>query len=66
MILQMCLSVYISNMVTFPGADLGSPRPPHFEAQIFANAATPLHDVSKILARPPLHKSWIRTCVSIE
>ena len=43
------------------GADLGgalgarpSPRPPNFEAQILATAATPLRDVGKILLGPPL------------
>ena len=38
------------------------PLTPHFEAQNFSAAATPLRDVSKISAGPPLHKSWIRTC----
>ena len=35
----------------------GARRPPpnpHFEAQIFATAATPLRDVGKISAGPPL------------
>ena len=41
------------------GADLGggpwgpAPLTPHFEAQIFAAAATPLHNVGKISAAPP-------------
>ena len=49
------------------GGGLGARAPstltPHFEAQIFAAATTPLHNVGKISAAPPLHKSWIRTCM---
>ena len=46
------------------GGGGGCPPPtPNFEAQIFAAAATPLHNVSKILLGPPLHKSWIHTWI---
>ena len=54
--------------INYSGADLGggglgpAPPTPHFEAQIFAAAVTPLRDVGKISPAPPLHKSRIRTC----
>ena len=48
------------SLIVLAGADLGGgpgglgPPTPHFEAQIFAAAETPLCDVGKISAGPPL------------
>ena len=65
-----CIGAVLTRCGSRGGGGLGArppPPTPQFEAQIFADAAIPLRDVGKISpGPPPLHKSWIRSCLTDE